>query len=335
MDPQLLQLFAAAMGRDGGLSTMLGNLDNQLLAVLAGVYTPPVETGGGTLYNQYKATEAQNPDIINRILYNIENGMNEYEIEADIDAAIAELGQNFDVANVNAYGQSVTPLGMAPDTLKSMAKAMQKEYSSDKGKADYWQKAGLRNPIDVYTIEDVPMSAQSQMSIQDIQSALPGIMQRRKGATSSLGGLMRSFSERQKQLGDYREEVSRSERFATTPQDDGVEMWDELGNIDDARRKELEMWSGGRIPQKGSTPQISRYVKEPAKPSSKKQKMDQTNLKAIIATLAKTNQEKEDATMREMAVRQGTLDAYKMAGRTPLMDQLTAMTRFISGMPKK
>lgn len=311
-DAQLLQLLASALKGNSGMSGLLGNLDNPLLAVLAGAYDPLAQQGmlgggGGSLYQQYASSASTNPDIINSIVSSVEQGANPYEIEAQIDQ-LAESNPEFVAAS-----------GMAVDTLKNMAKEMQREYSTGQ-KNDFWSKAGLRNPADIYTVEDVPLPDEAKYLISSFQAPVMPAMQQRGEAMGSLGDLVK------------REGKLRRESLMKGASDDSMKsLFKRLALGEEPTPKELARLGGpatARSVQKQAQKDLPKMLNDSDyKPSSTLPR----EVSNIFNKLAKSKSEQENAFLREQAVREGVLRSYEKSGQTPLKDQLVAMTRLLSG----
>lgn len=165
MDEELLQLFLEAKKGNRNVAGLLNNLDNEMLAFLAGVYTPDVDQGGmGTLWSSY----AGNPDypVVQDIISKIEGGADPYYLGSYIDS----LGGNTD--------------SFQPEDLKGLTRALYKEYTGSKKKDDVWSKAGLRSPLDVYSVEDVPISESVAKLIEPTRELYNQRFQELQGAQS-------------------------------------------------------------------------------------------------------------------------------------------------------
>jgi hypothetical protein len=161
---QLLLAFAAAKQGNKNVGGVLGNLDNPMLAVLAGAYDPRTgsgaQSGGGPFWSKY--SQSQDP-VIQDIIAKISQGFDKYQLNSYIDSLAAQ-GQDLGSFQVG--------------DLKGVAASLQKEYvdgpSTSGGAAskDPFSKAGIPNPSELYDVSTVPISAPNAKRIQDIQTKL-------------------------------------------------------------------------------------------------------------------------------------------------------------------
>lgn len=308
MDPQLLALLAAALRGNSGVSGLLGNIDNPLLAVLAGVYDPIAAQGGqaGSLYNQYNASRETNPEIINSILASVESGANPYEIESEIDRIAAD------------NPEFIAASGMTPETLTAMAKDMQGQYTSGQ-KQDVFSKAGLRNPADVYTMEDVPLPLEAERLIASFRESIEPTFGRESEYKSELRRLAQREQGRKRKaaFGTY-EEGSAKDRMAR------LAFGGELS-------PEEELKFGGPVTTAMFSKQAPEMAKKALKDSGYQMSADtQAQARALLQNLTNTRQERSNAMKREQAVREGVLRSYEKSGQTPLKDQMNAILRTLS-----
>ena len=117
MDPQLLAaLLSQAKGGNKNLSGTLGNVDNPILLALAGVLDPYYGTGqttsgAGNLYGSF-ASDETTPAAVKAVMDYVDQGMNGYQIEAQINALDPDIVKNS---------------GYTDEQLISMGKEMAKE----------------------------------------------------------------------------------------------------------------------------------------------------------------------------------------------------------------
>jgi hypothetical protein len=161
MDPEIMAAFLGARDNNSNVSGLLGNLDNPMLAYLAGVYDPMAgQAGGGQLWASY----ANNPDypIVQDIMQKIQNGADPFYLNSYIDSIAGDADFN----------------GFQDADLKGLAKSLYNEYTGGGsgggdgaggggGGGTWWGKAGLRNPTDVYTMADVPLSSDSRKMLSE------------------------------------------------------------------------------------------------------------------------------------------------------------------------
>ena len=161
---QMLMAFAAAKQGNKNVGGVLGNLDNPMLAVLAGAYDPRTASGaqggGGPFWSKY--SQSQDP-VIQDIIGKISQGFDKYQLNSYIDSLAAQ-GQDLGSFQVG--------------DLKGVASSLQKEYvdgpSASGGAAskDPFSKAGIPGPGELYDTSTVPLSAPNVKRISDIQTKL-------------------------------------------------------------------------------------------------------------------------------------------------------------------
>ena len=196
VDPELIKLMSAAKGGNKNVSSLLGNLDNSLLTFMAGVYDPLAAQGGssagggGPLWSQYSGDT--NP-IMRDLMMKIQNGTNKFYLGSYIDSLPA--------ADVQATGYS-------PSDLKGLATGMLKEYtegasSSSGASKDPFAKAGLRNPLDLYSTSDMPVGKKGREGLVKITKEQDAIMKAVAAAEAAsekgkkaMGPLFNGFDER-------------------------------------------------------------------------------------------------------------------------------------------
>ena len=130
-------------------------------AIMSGLI--PADTLGGSdtpLWNQYSQAP-DTPEEVQTLMAQIESGANPFQIEAAIDQ--------------RSGGDADAMIGtMSARTLKALAKAMYKEYTSASPGGDFLSKAGLSSPYDIYTEETVPLPKSVLDKIAKIQASEAG-----------------------------------------------------------------------------------------------------------------------------------------------------------------
>lgn len=322
MDPELLQLFMSAKGNNKNVSGLLGNLDSSMLAYLAGVYDPIAAgagNAGGPLWSQY--ANSQEP-IIQDLVGKIQGGMDEFALNSYIDA----LGD-------------VSQTGFQVGDLKGLAKALQKEYTGTAsgsggsgGKQDMWSKAGLRNPLDVYSTEDVPMGETSRADVQKIQTGRQGAQKSLSDATVKAGSARRGVvsdsafkDELARGLTGTTSGGARRQAAALAEWLKGQDYLDETS----LRNKAAELMPKQEfeaIPFERAVDFASKKVK---KTPADSKKLAQYKKAKEVEGLAQ--QQVNAGAEEERAYREGMLGAYNAAGKTPTRDQLAGIMKFLSG----
>ena len=330
MDPELMQLFMSAKGSNRNVSGLLGNLDNPMLAYLAGVYDPVSAQGknaGGALWSQY----SQNPDpTIQDIISKIEGGADEFYLNSYIDA----MGD-------------VSQTGFQVGDLKGLAKALQKEYtgassgSSYGGKQDVWSKAGLRNPLDLYTAEDAPLSAKES-------AAYAQFLNKASESEKGMGDIeyrIRSLQAQAKSRAEgndtYSDDmIGQAKTVLSTGGGLGEKAFKSGDMISQAKKilaggglGEGAFKSGDMIAQGKKTLDPS---KGKPKTSGKKKATTMSRKQGDEISRALAQRHDLDTIIqgdlaRADAIKQGGLARVQQAGRTPTRDQLAGIMKFLTG----
>jgi hypothetical protein len=331
MDPELLNLFLQAAQSGGGRSKVLSSLNNPLLPFLAGVYSPPVDTGmgGGSLW----ATYANNPDYpeLQPIIQAIQSGADKYQTQEAVNRA---LGGN-------------TSVGFFSDkNLMNLASDLQKEYSGggtsgSKGKTDVFAKAGLRNPTDIYGISDVPLPAAVQRLVgENMQQYTP--------AMEALGSARQSLSSAQ---GAARKSKKTINSIADTILEVGTLSSGGAQNLKDLsnwvrKQNDIDSMSLNKAIQ-DFTPD-ARYQSIPyqTKIDAIMKRLDRAGGKyktpsGAAKNLAAAEAKKNAAELEvnkvagiDSAYRKGVLRAYQEMGQTPAKDQMAQILKFIAATGK-
>lgn len=293
MDTETIQLLAQLMSQGKGgnknLSSLANNLDNPILLALAGVLDPYYgmdEGGSGTLYNQF-ASDTSTPAAVKAVMDYVDQGMNKYQIEAQINALDPDV---------------VKDSGYTSEQLIAMGADMSGERSKTKS-SNVFKKAGLRNPNDVYTVNDVPLNKKEQdlytkflNSAKESEKKLGNAEYAYKAAQKNLAGKTKSSKDIDAEV----EEIVADLPFVST-------------NFDDVSRKEARKLLK------------DKYSKTPA---------TQEDFDAVARAMWKRgnvrNQKRYDE-MRAEAVQEGAFNRAAQSGRTPFTDQTSALLQFITG----
>lgn len=166
MDPTLLAYLEAAIKGNKGVGGVLGNVDSPLLGVLSGGFNPETVAAFGrqnsSLLSQY--ANSQDP-VIQAVLEQIYSGADPY--------ALSSWLARYEATNP----QAVQASGWQSQDLNRLATALQKEYTQggESAKQDYWTKMGLSNPLDVYTLENVPLAGATAERVRQLDEEMARI----------------------------------------------------------------------------------------------------------------------------------------------------------------
>jgi hypothetical protein len=315
MDPQLLAaLLSAAKGGNKNVGSVLGNFDNPVALALAGVLDPYYSQDGGvqSLYKQYKGA-SDTPDSVNVVLDMIDQGANPYQIEAKINSLDEKV---------------VTDGGYTPAQLTAMGKQMYDEKAKGVGKSVF-EKAGLRNPNDVYSLEDVPLNAgESQKFAQYLDRA-----QQTNNQTSNYEADLRIAKNNYDRLLKQMKGRHGDDR-GTQPRDLGQSsVYYNTGAT-------ITPYGGGE-PQPYDPSADLKNVYNPMKQDPRKKKKGEPDIPAgptqddinAIAraqvSLYEQNLKVLNDQRRAQAVREGALNRASSSGKTPFTDQAAQFLQFI------
>lgn len=342
MDPQILQLMmqmSQAKGGNKNLSSLMGNMDNSLLLAFAGVLDPMVAQGSSQssgIYNQF-ANDPNTPATVQQVMDWVDQGLNKYQIESMITSQIPDA--------------VVTDSGYTKKQLISMASEMSKQRSTgaDKG---VFEKAGYRNPNDVYTSMDVPLNAANQKMIFDIQqtgkTGSQGSEAKAQNATEALAKLRAGTSimspEASKKLAkdlDWTKPNAQDmqafdpnkailyglrDELLNAKEDVNIDEWTK--NITESSTK----YGGLGLDKEALKKTVSKLTKKGQKYAQTKytkslsDAYDKAMFEKVTSEGAATN-----ARRQEEAARAGVLQAYAEMGRTPFTDQASQLMKFIAG----
>lgn len=355
MDPQVLQmmlLLSQAKRGNKNLSGILGNLDNPIFTAMAGQFDAPSYYGGngaggtgGSKWQQYANSDMP---VVHDIMDKIQQGVDNRWLSSYVESLPAS---------------GVDMAGFQTSDLKGLAGDLYKEYNSGTsgGKKDAFSKAGLRSPADVYNIGDVPLDAQQQAWVR---SAHLGVNAARNVATHKNAEWVQAQKEANvsgQQLkdiaGNYIKGAMRSVRQTGTAKEiqDSVKSLKHLGNWVKNQKTisayELQTMTD-RFAPKPSQEVIDyqtgqpRMVENDAYKKTSKDLMDLMARKGLDIKTTEAQKKKiadkanaykaaqDDVSINQLlgdVTRQGALNAYKAAGRTPFTDQMTQLMRFAAG----
>lgn len=352
MDEQTQQLLALLMSNaksgNKNISSILGNLDNPIFSGMAGVLDPYYGTGvggGGDLYSSFAADETT-PAAVKAVMDYVDQGMNAYQIEAQINALDPDV---------------IKDSGYTDQQLISMGKEMSKQ--GGKQANDVFKKAGLRNPNDIYGLSDVPLN--------DVENKYYAkYLTRAKENQKPIGDLGYQYEVAQQRLKELRDSGTINDPFAnaminasqnmptdyikqgminaagSAPQDymmtsarekasqDMPIDYIRQGMINAAKNAPRDYIKEGMIASAQESPGDYMMTSAKEKAGAGRRAPTQEERDAVSRALAnKVNQETavNYDLMRAQAVRKGALNRATRAGRTPFTDQTSALLKFIAG----
>lgn len=280
----LAQLMSQAKGGNRNVSSIGNNMSDPLILALAGVLDPyyGMDQGGSKLYNQF-ANDPSTPAAVKAVMDYVDQGMNKYQIEAQINALDPAV---------------MTDSGFTAEQLISMGDEMLREKDKSKSK-DVFAKAGLRNPRDVYSLDDVPLNEKESKSY---------IKYLEKAKSSERGMSAIDYNIRKAQRKTERAS-SKSKQAA----DKAIaEMPYTMAGNDQAMVDAIQTVSKNKY---GQGPAKTEDYDAVARAIAQKHDLD-TTVQADIA--------------RAMAVKKGALNRAASSGRTPFTDQASALMQFIA-----
>ena len=327
MDPQLLAaLLSQAKGGNKNLSGVLGNMDSPILLALAQVLDPYYGTGqttsgAGSLYGSF-ASDESTPAAVKAVMDYVDQGMNGYQIEAQINALDSDVIKNS---------------GYTDQQLISMGKEMAKE--GGKAGSNVFAKAGLRNPNDIYDVEDVPLNASQS---KDYEKYLTTAKDSKKGEEMANWRLAvaRHQMEQFKQGKEYSNDMAGEAQKMLAPSDVVGEAQKMLTSSDIVGQAQKMLAPSDMVAMGKKTLTSSDVVGEgQAMLSGKNQKNKKGRpsreqmdaMSRAQAGVADVNTQVTADLMRAQAVREGALMRAQQQGRTPFTDQTSALLKFIAG----
>jgi hypothetical protein len=319
MDPELLQLFASARGANKNVSGLLGNIDNPLLAFLAGVYDPVSAQGqatAGPLWAKY----SQNPDpTIQGILQEIIDGGDPFSLSSRID-------------QMDTMGD-ISGAGFQVGDLKGLAKALHTEYTTagDPKNMSVWAKAGLREPTDLYSTQDVPLGETSRKEIV-------GMREGQVAADRKLSTAQTKYSKSKSKLNlqdDLKEDLAFGIKSGTGGNDPRALLADWLKTQDYLDEDSLQAEANRLRPKERYRSIPFDRVVETAKGTLKKRgpknnKAQQAEYTQAQYDVGSASVQSDAAKAAERLYREGLVSSYEAAGKTPTRDQLAGIMSFLS-----
>jgi hypothetical protein len=332
--------MSQAKGGNRNLSGTLNNMDNPLLLALAGVLDPMSMQGasqGGGVYGSF-SNDPNTPETVQQVMDWVDQGLNKYQIESMINSQFPDA--------------VVTDSGYTKKQLISMASEMSKQRASgtDKSGIGKLTQAGFRNPNDVYGLEDVPLSANSQSRIGELQtqySPLEEKMANQESRTKIAAGKMRGFVSETKTdlagelkrdaegipigaakrgLNDFSKYVE-SNPYLTVEELD-KKIYSLLSNMRGANPKEVDRFKRSALTRVATLRKTATKGSEDV--SSNRAQSIADWEKAKIEE-GKIGVEASNNARLQEAIRQANLNQAAQAGRTPFTDQASQLMRFIAG----
>jgi hypothetical protein len=345
MDPELLKLYLQAAGTPSGASRTNDLIGQLLFGYISGGMNPDTLVGQGSAgSSQLMQNYMNDPNpAIQQVIQHIQGGTDPYRLSSFVDSLVGKMPTE------------VADLGFQPADLKNLALAMNKEFTGEDsggsgrsggsrgGTGFNFSKAGLSNPLDLYNIANVPLSAEASDLIS---------RQRAEGERGS-----REFDVSSQKARSARRVMEEKPGLASRTYDgsnlydlmnriNGVRTWnpgtmrlrsrisqavsENNGVADDAKLKKAFNQTMKEV-DKSYRPQVQALFEKTIK-AAKTTAVTKTNLdvnspefwdwRKNIENARKAAYNEQEAARGEMAVRQGALDAANKAGRTPLNDEL-------------
>lgn len=314
----LASQMAGAKAGNKNVSGVMGGMDNPILLALAGAidpyYSQNVGQQSSPLYGSFAGDEST-PEAVRAVMDWVDQGMNKYQIEAKI----------------NTLPSSVkTDSGFTDQQLIGMGADMADERSSDANK-NVFAKAGLRNPNDVYTMADVPVTGKnlSVMSkfLASAQAKQPVYeeAERQSSLQRKNAGSRIISSDEAKKLSKKIGNRNVWDMYSYSPTR-GAELY--LKDILDETKGDVDITEF--LSGKTFSPDVESALKKTKKRGvMSTSKQDELSRGLVAASDAK-NAVSSDL-LKAQAVQRGVLRAYQETGRTPFTDQASAYLKFISG----
>lgn len=349
MDPEIMNLYLQAKGGKSDTS-FLNSLNNPWLTYLAGAYDPMSQQAGGagTLWSNY----AGNPEypVVQDIIQKIQGGADPYYISSYIDGLVANG------TDLNGFQDA---------DLKGLAKGLYNEYTGKSGgsskgggnNANWWAKAGFRNPTDVYTTADVPLNADIRKMMVEQQRKSTNISEQKSKADSAVEKARKKLSPMygkdfdSEQLVEWLKNDPEGQKIAEKNNIDWKKVdsktgriygWDQSSNINSNRWDPVSaLLNLSSIPLRevSRTAEIitkenimggkPKYIEEKVGFKAKENPYDVYAYdQAKLDQEALGDQQKKSAKLDE-ATRRGALRAFTEAGRTPTRDQMSTVLKFL------
>ena len=328
MDPQILELMmllSQAKGGNKNLSGMLNNMDSPLLLALAGVLDPMVAQGSSQssgIYNQF-ANDPNTPATVQQIMDWVDQGLNKYQIESMVNQLPDDV---------------VTDGGYSKDQLISMANDMTKHRSSGEDK-NVFEKAGFRNPNDVYTVDDVPLSANSQKRLRELEAEYKPIsanLENINQRANKAGLIMRGAGkDRRQEWSDLVMDQNDNPIFKDPKLEDLSKWIKNAGyvSIADIEKKAEEIQMSGKAPSLKLDRAVAKIKKKSASYEQGVSDRAQASTDWEQAKIEESKAKAEEYNNRRLreAIVQSNLQQAAQAGRTPFTDQASQLMKFIAG----
>jgi hypothetical protein len=158
MDPQLAQLILTALQSDSDLSGLNNAVKNPLMQYLSGSYNPMA--GMQETNSELWSTYAGNPKYpgVNAILDLIQSGADKFRV-----MTAAKSAANRDIFDSTTFDQ--------------LAGQLWDDYNENRpgGKNDFWGKAGLARPEDIYSSENMPSNPQFNSQLMEMEQRMQGV----------------------------------------------------------------------------------------------------------------------------------------------------------------
>jgi len=334
----LAQLMSQAKGGNKNVSSIGNNLTDPVILALAGVLDPYYGMGGGSsgvIYEQF-ANDPSTPPAVRAVMDYVDQGMNPYQIEAQI----------------NALDPAVkTDSGYTDDQLIAMGREMSTERGKTKS-SNVFSKAGLRNPNDVYSLEDVPLNASeskiyskyldaaksSERKLGDAEYNVRALQQRIKESGASKDVEIPDWFPKGAAEGTVAQ-IGKGAKYNTARI--GLDENGKGPNLNTAR---IGLDADGKGPNlntarigadenyEGTPVRMGDYGGGKSKNKSKNVSSEDADAMArALWKRANIQNQKRYDEMRAEAVKEGAFNRAAKSGRTPFTDQASALLQFIAG----
>jgi hypothetical protein len=353
MDTETQKLLALLLGQaksgNKNISSILGNMDNPILLAMAGALDPyygsaASGSSGGSLYNSF-ASDESTPAAVKAVMDYVDQGMNPYQIEAQINALDSDV---------------IKDSGYTDQQLISMGKEMTKQ--GGKVANDVFKKAGLRNPNEVYTTSDVPIEGGVRDMVVEQDKKSKKILEMQANADTAVAKAQKKLSPMYgkrfdtKELIDWLKNDPSGQKIAKEKNVDWSKVDETTGqvfsgplsdvNYDNGWQKWTPWGALGNLVGQGVA-EVGRvgeiYAKENVMGGKPKYIEDKVGFRkgenpydVYALDQAKLDQEalvnqQQKAKKLDEATRRGALRAYSESGRTPFTDQTSALLKFVAG----
>lgn len=176
MDPELYALFQQLAASTRGKSTALNMLDNPIALALAGVWDPAVgyETAEPEMGPVTRTFSSSESPLMQEVLGYVQSGVDPYWLRSFITNKVEP--------------NEISDLGYTVDDFTNAAVALQREFQDSQEARrravadDPFVKAGLRNPMDVYTTQDVPIPENMRSQMEELLAKRVAASQRMEQA---------------------------------------------------------------------------------------------------------------------------------------------------------